>query len=66
MQTDNKSVRLSVKDGMYVCPVCRQKTNQAADPSTNAQNLRLWCRHCKTVHIVNIVFGQCSIVSRYR
>jgi len=66
LQMNNQSGKLTIKDGMYVCPVCRQKTNQAASSDTQAMNLRLWCRHCKTVHIVNIISGQCSIVSRCR
>lgn len=66
MQNGKKAVRLDVKDGLYVCPVCRSKTQQAFDPSTNASNLRLWCKQCKSVHYVDIVSGQCSVVSRYR
>ena len=66
MQNKQQPVTLSVKDGLYVCPVCREKTQQAHDPSTNATNLRLWCKKCKSVHYVNIVFGQCSVVSRCR
>lgn len=66
MQTTVKADTLAVKDGLYVCPTCRQKTNQAADEATNAENLRLWCRNCKTTHIVNIVSGQCFVISRYR
>lgn len=66
MQKFNQTVILDVKDGLYVCPVCRQKTQQAYDPKSNATYLRLWCRNCKSVHYVNIAFGQCSVVSRCR
>ena len=66
MNEEKKAVILSVKDGLYVCPNCRQKTQQAADESTVARNLRLWCRHCKSGMIVNIDFGQCAMVRRYR
>lgn len=64
MSSGAKSDILTIKDGLYVCPACKRKTNQAADVATNAENLRLWCRHCKAVYVVNIVRGQCSIVSR--
>ncbi len=66
MQTAPTCDTLSVKDGLYVCPNCRQKTNQAARPDTEARHLLLWCRHCKAEFLVNIVSGQCSIVSRCR
>ena len=66
LQNANRPVILDVKDGLYVCPVCRAKTQQAHDPATNATNLRLWCKQCKAVHYVNTAFGQCSVVSRYR
>ena len=66
MQNVNRPVTLTVRDGLYVCPVCKEKTQQAFDPATNATNLRLWCKKCKSTHYVNIVFGQCSVVSRYR
>lgn len=66
MQNAKAAVTLAVKDGLYVCPVCKEKTQQAFDAATNATNLRLWCKKCKSVHYVNIVFGQCSVVSRYR
>ena len=66
MKNTKQAVMLDVKDGLYVCPVCREKTSQGYDPSTNATYLRLWCKKCKSVHYVNIVFGQCSVVSRCR
>lgn len=55
---------ISVKDNLYVCPNCKQKTSQAARNDTEAKNLSLWCRHCKATHIVNIVHGQCFVISR--
>lgn len=61
-----KCDRLAIKDGLIVCPVCRQKTNQAVRPETSAENLPLWCRHCKAVHIVHIDSGQCYVISRCR
>ena len=55
-----------VKAGLIVCPVCKNKTNQAMHPNTEATNLLLWCRTCKTQTIVNIANGQCYEVSRCR
>lgn len=52
--------KISIKDGYVVCPTCRRKTSQAVRPDTVATHLQLWCRHCKTVHIVDIACGQCS------
>ena len=64
MQAASKHVKLTIKKGRYVCPVCNQTTYQQADPGTNATGLLLWCRNCKSVFRVNIVDGQCSVVSR--
>ena len=66
MRTANESAKMIVKDGYIVCPVCRQKTNQAVRPETKATSLQLWCRHCKAVHLVNIDSGQCFVISRCR
>lgn len=66
MQSLKSPVTLAVKDGLYVCPVCKEKTHQAYDEATNATNLRLWCKKCKSVHYVNIVFGRAAVISRYR
>ena len=58
--------KLSIKDGYIVCPTCRQKTNQAIRPETTANNLQLWCRNCKAIHLVKIDRGQCYMLSRCR
>ena len=55
-----ESGTIVIKDGYVVCPTCRRKTSQAVRPDTVATHLQLWCRHCKTVHIVDIACGQCS------
>lgn len=55
---------VAVKNNLYVCPNCKQKTNQAARIDTNATNLALWCRNCKVTHIVNITRGQCELIRR--
>lgn len=59
MQQVFASDRIVIKDGYVVCPTCRHKTSQAVRPDTVATHLQLWCRHCKTVHIVDIARGQC-------
>lgn len=56
--------KLNIKGGLIVCPVCRQKTNQSVRKDTQAKNLPLWCRTCKTLHYVNIVDGQCYLISQ--
>ena len=66
MITMQKGDKLSTKDGYVVCPVCRHKTNQALRPDTVANNLQLWCRNCKAVHLVKIERGQCYMLSRCR
>ena len=66
MKTDREYGKLSVRNGRYVCPNCRQTTNQKADPETNASGLILWCRSCKAEYSVNIDHGQCFVVSRCR
>ncbi|MCI9473457.1 MAG: hypothetical protein HFF31_05535 [Flavonifractor sp.] len=66
MQSRGKADRLKLKDGLIVCPVCRQKTNQVVREDTTARNLVLWCRNCKAVHLVDIEFGQCFLISRCR
>lgn len=58
--------KLIVKDGWIVCPVCKRKTNQHIGSDTKAQNLELWCRTCKAIHLVNIDRGQCFVVSQCR
>ena len=66
MNEKEKCGMLHVKAGLIVCPVCKNKTNQAMHPKTEATNLPLWCRTCKTQTIVNIANGQCYEVSRCR
>ena len=66
MQKLVKTDKLDVKEGRYVCPACKHRTTQAYNEATTAQNLLLWCKQCKAVHVVNIEFGQCYVVSRYQ
>lgn len=62
MQVREKHGKLiATKDGYIVCPVCRFKTSQQIRPDTEAKNLRVWCRKCKQVTVVNIEHGQCFL-----
>lgn len=51
---------LSVVDGYLICPHCR--TNRKLlpiEPDTEAINLSVYCRVCKTRTKINISRGQC-------
>lgn len=61
MQSEEKKSKLIVKDGYLICPVCRRKTSQKVLPSTKAENIPVFCRHCKSVPIVNIENSQCFL-----
>lgn len=64
MQSQDKYVKLTIRKGRIVCPVCKEPTNQAIRPETKAQGLQLWCPNCKAIHVVNIDLGQCFVISR--
>lgn len=61
MQEQRKHGRmLLVKDGYLVCPTCkRNKRLLKISPQTEASDLVVFCRDCKTEHVVNIEQGQC-------
>lgn len=51
---------LTVKNGWAACPVCRKNRRLIQiKPDTEAHNLVVFCRDCKTEHIVDIVEGEC-------
>lgn len=59
MQSKPDAVRLIVKDGWVICPVCRRNHRLLrVDPETVAQNLPVYCRDCKTEIVLNIDRGQ--------
>ncbi len=58
---ENYGKLVTVKDGYIVCPNCGFKTTQILRPDTQAKNLRVWCRECKHVAVVDIAFGQCFL-----
>ena len=57
----NDGKMVTVKDGYIVCPCCRFKTSQQIHPDTRAERLRVWCRKCKQITVVNIDHGQCFL-----
>ncbi len=51
---------LIVRNGWLVCPTCRRNRQlMKVRPDTVANRLVVYCRDCKTEHIVDIAEGQC-------
>ena len=51
---------LTVRDGWLTCPTClRNRRLLQVKLDTEAHNLVVFCRDCKTEHIVDIVEGKC-------
>ena len=61
MHTERERGKLIVRDGYVVCPSCKFNTTQRLRPDTEAKNLRVWCRKCKHVSVVDIERGQCFL-----
>lgn len=60
MQNHDFSDILTVKDGFLQCPTCRgNKKLLKIEPDTEARNLIVFCRFCKTEHRIDISRGQC-------
>lgn len=57
---------LETKNNRLVCPVCRQRMNQSTEENTTARNLPVWCKTCKSVHLVDIVGGKGFVTGRIR
>ena len=50
---------LTVRDGYLVCPTCRRNRRLIqVRPDTSATHLVVFCRDCKTEHIMDIDRGQ--------
>lgn len=51
--------KLTVKDGWIACPVCkRNRRLLRVGPETEARNLPVYCKDCKTEFILNIDRGR--------
>lgn len=51
--------KLIVKDGWVTCPVCKRNHRLIrVEPETEARNLPIFCRDCKSTVILNIDRGQ--------
>lgn len=60
--TEEHGKLLTVKDGYLICPTCQQNRRlQRINPETTAHNLQVYCRSCKTEHIIDIQKGQCYL-----
>ncbi len=59
MQGEMNRGKLFVKDGWITCPVCRRNRHlhRIAD-DTEARNLPVYCKDCKTEFILDIARGQ--------
>ena len=59
MQSTPTTGKLVVRNGWLICPVCkRNKHLLRIQPETEAKDLPVYCRDCKTEMIVNIDRGQ--------
>ena len=48
------------EDGFLICPRCRvNRRLLRVRPDTQARNVQLYCRTCKSEIVVDIVEGQC-------
>lgn len=57
---ENRGMMLTVKGGWVTCPSCRRNRRLIqVKPDTEAHNLVVYCRDCKTEHTVDIVKGEC-------
>lgn len=58
MQPNQSSCKLVVKDGWITCPVCRNKRLLRIEEETEAHDLPVYCRDCKTEIILDITRGR--------
>jgi len=59
LQTEIQCGKLAVENGWVVCPVCKRNHRLIrVKPETEAKELPVYCRDCKTEIILNIERGQ--------
>ena len=58
MQPNQSPCKLVVKDGWITCPVCRNKRLLRIEEVTEAHDLPVYCRDCKTEIILDITRGR--------
>lgn len=61
LQTGQKCDKmLPVQGGWLVCPTCRRNRHLLRiRPETEARALQVYCRVCRTEHLIDITRGQC-------
>lgn len=60
LQGQGSCGRLTVKDGWVTCPVCGRNIHLLKiRPHTQAKNLQVFCRTCRSEIVMNIEKGQC-------
>ena len=59
LQPNQSPCKLVVKDGWVICPVClRNKRLLRIEEETEAHDLPVYCRDCKTEIILDITRGR--------
>lgn len=59
MQRSEKYGKLTVKDGWVTCPNCKRNHRLIRiEPETEATNLPVYCKTCRSEIILNIERGQ--------
>ena len=58
MQKQTETGKLVVKDGWITRPVCRNKRLLRIEEETEAHDLPVYCRDCKTEIILDITRGR--------
>lgn len=54
MQSETKSVKLTIRNGWVICPVCGKGKILKVNPDTTVHRLPRVCKICRQESIVNI------------
>lgn len=54
MQNANGAVKLDIKNGWGICPLCGNPKYVKVNPTTTARDLPEFCKRCRRESIVNI------------